>query len=107
MTDIGRRWRGLWRAAFFVVGLWMCAAASADDRVLLLDPAVGRVSLDHQGQVWTDPTGRLGIDDVVAARDLDWAPTAAGQVHPLHPGVALWMRFMVGESDDSQRDSDQ
>ncbi|MFL6695455.1 MAG: 7TM diverse intracellular signaling domain-containing protein [Ramlibacter sp.] len=77
--------------------------ASADDRMLLLDPAIGRVTLANEGQAWTDPTGRAGIDEVAAGRDVDWAPTTAGKVHPLHSGTALWLRFTVGETDDSQR----
>jgi GGDEF domain-containing protein len=100
---MGRCWRRALRATFFVVGLWMCAVASADNRMLLLDPAVGRVTLDNEGQVWTDPTGQAGIDEVATAQVTDWSPTSAGKVHPLGPGAALWIRFTVGETDDSQR----
>ena len=83
--------------------MWASAVAFADDRILLLDPGVGRVTLDSEGQFWTDPTGQAGIEQVAAGQDIAWAPTSAGHVHPLQSGAALWIRFTVGEADDSQR----
>lgn len=96
-------WRGAVRLAALVAGLWIGLAAWADGGPVLLDPDVGRATLDKQGESWTDPTGQAGITDVAAARDIAWAPTSTRQVHPLQPGAALWLRFTVGESDDSQR----
>src|SRR3954469_8681540 len=101
--DMGRRWRGALRAVLLMVGFWMCTGASADDRILLLDPAIGRVTLANEGLAWTDPTGRAGIDEVAAGREVGWKPPSASQVHPLHAGAAVWLRFTVGETDDSQR----
>lgn len=85
--------------------LWMACAglAFASDRMLLLDPGIGRVTLDGEGQAWIDPTGRAGIEQVAGSSGIEWLQTTLGERHALHPGNALWLRFTLGETDDSQR----
>ncbi|HEY1231221.1 MAG TPA: 7TM diverse intracellular signaling domain-containing protein, partial [Ramlibacter sp.] len=102
MTDSSTWWRTVVRAAFI---LWMACIGSAfaADQMLLLDPEVGRVTLDREGHFWTDPTGQAGIDQVAGDSGIDWQPTTEGMVHALRPGKALWLRFTLGETDDSQR----
>jgi GGDEF domain-containing protein len=102
VKDSSSWWRTFACAALI---LWVACIgpARAADRMLLLDPEVGRVTLDGEGRFWTDPAGRAGIDQVAEGRGIEWLQTSAGMVHPLRPGKALWLRFTLGETDDSQR----
>lgn len=103
MTDYTRHWRAALRAALLLMIAWTCAPAFASDRMLLLDPGVGRVVLQGEGDYWIDSTGRAGIEQVASGHGIEWTQTALGDVHALHSGIALWLRFTLGESDDSQR----
>ncbi|WP_427915240.1 sensor domain-containing diguanylate cyclase [Ramlibacter sp. MMS24-I3-19] len=89
--------------AAFILCVACIGPAFAADRMLLLDPEVGRVTLGGEGQYWIDPTGSAGIDQVAGPNNIGWRPTSAGMVHRLRPGKALWLRFTLGETDDSQR----
>lgn len=102
MTDSSTWWRTIVRAAFI---LWMACIgpAFAADRMLLLDPDVGRITLDGEGQYWIDPTGRADINLVARGGHMEWLQSSAGMVHALRPGNALWLRFTLGETNDSQR----
>ncbi|WP_458543273.1 sensor domain-containing diguanylate cyclase [Ramlibacter sp.] len=100
MRGTSRRWRAALRAMVVMVGLW-AGAAFAEDRMLLLDPDMGQVTLDGEGQAWIDPTGQTGIEAVATAAD--WRPTRTGKVYPLTTHSALWLRFTLGETNDSQR----
>lgn len=101
VTDSSGWWRTAVRAALI---LWMACIgpAFAADR-MVLDPDAGRVTLDAHGMYWIDPTGQAGIDQVTGGRQIEWLQTSPGLVHALRPGKALWLRFTLGETDDSQR----
>lgn len=102
MADSSTWWRTLVRA---VVVVWIACIgpAFASDRMLLLDPEAGRVTLDGEGEFWIDPTGQARIDEVGQGAGVAWQPTTLGQVHALRAGNALWLRFTLGEANDSQR----
>ncbi len=91
------------RLALFLLALWCTGARAADAAApLVLDPAAGSVELGANGHWWLDPGGGSSVAQV-AGGSTPWQPTAAGAVYPLRPGAALWLRFVLAESDHSER----
>lgn len=102
---MGTWWREL--AARVAAGLGMVlllamAPAAHADRVIALDPAEGLAALVDAGASWLDAGGQAQLADVVQDK-VPWRATAPGTVHPLREGAALWFRFTLVETSDSER----
>ncbi|HYD74955.1 sensor domain-containing diguanylate cyclase [Ramlibacter sp.] len=101
---MGTWWRGL--AARVAAGLSMLLLAAAPaahaDRVVALDPAEGLAALGTAGSSWLDPEGRARLADVMQDT-IPWRATAPDTVYPLQEGAALWFRFTLAETRDSER----
>lgn len=102
---MGTGWRmGL--AAHLAAGLAMLllavAPAAHADRVVALDPAEGLAALGSAGSSWLDAGGRARLADVMQDT-VPWRATAPGTVYPLREGTALWFRFTLAETRDSER----
>ncbi|WBY00762.1 7TM diverse intracellular signaling domain-containing protein [Ramlibacter tataouinensis] len=101
---------GTWRdkaagavAAWVMLLLMLAWAPGARaDRVIALDPAVGQATLDSAGSAWLDVGGRATLADAMR-QDRGWRATAPDTVYPLRHGDALWFRFTLAETDESER----
>ena len=100
------RWRGFGLALFVVIALWLAVplpAAASHDTVVTLGGPQGQQTLGSAGHAWLDTTGTAGIDRVADGAGIDWYITGDGAIHRLRAGQALWFRFTVAETDDTER----
>lgn len=71
--------------------------------VLELDDARQPVPLLDAGDAWIDATGAAGVEDVAGNAALPWQPTHEDAIYRLSTGKALWIRFTVPASRDTER----
>ena len=91
-----------WGLAFAcLLGLAGTPALSAP--VQALDAHKQPLILAQAADYWINSSLALGPDQVAAKGDLDWKPTPTSGIYPLQPGQALWVRFTVPPSLDTER----
>lgn len=59
--------------------------------------------LRNAGDAWVDESGKLGIDDVARSSDIRWHPTGDDNIYKLDRGEALWVRFKVPATPNTER----
>ncbi len=93
------------RATVLAFGLLVLfAGPSAWARTVLdLDVHKQPVAMLDWADYWTDATGRLTVQEVAAARTVNWTPTNPQLVYPATAGEVLWMRFRVPPAPDAER----
>lgn len=101
-SDMGRCGICVLMRALWLSLLLIAAGAASARTVLELDGSRQPVALADWGDVWTDATGRLTAEQVVALNP-PTQPTREGAIHPLRPGQALWIRFSVPAAPDHER----
>lgn len=59
--------------------------------------------LRNAGDAWVDATGKLGIEDVAANSAIRWHATNDDNIYKLDHGEALWVRFTVPATPNTER----
>lgn len=96
-------WWGTFCLALMLLLLLLPSLPVLSRTVLDLDADRQPVALADWGDYWIDPQSRLGVEQVVSQRDLDWQQTPARGIYPLLPGQSLWIRFIVPPAPDMER----
>lgn len=61
------------------------------------------VPLEDAGEVWVDDSGKLGVQDIVSRTDIRWHATGDDNIYKLDKGQALWVRFTVPATPNTER----
>lgn len=85
-----------------LLSLLLAWPATARD-VVALDLQQQPVPLAGGGEVWRDPSGRAGLQQVASDTTLAWAPADPSRIYPLDGGDALWIRFTVAPTSGTER----
>lgn len=68
-----------------------------------LNPARQPISLGDAGEYWIDADAQLQPAQIIGNTDIAWKTTPESGIYPLKPRQALWIRFSVPASQDSER----
>jgi two-component system, sensor histidine kinase LadS len=80
------------------------AAGTAAARVVpLLDPAHQPVMLNDNGEAWVEGKGTARVEDVVRDSSIHWHATNETNIYRLDKGEALWVRFTLPPTSNSER----
>lgn len=60
-----------------------------------LDQQHQPVRLGEGTEVWLDPSGEAGLQQVATDTALAWRPADPSRIYPLHGNATLWLRFTV------------
>jgi GGDEF domain-containing protein len=93
-------WFKSW-SAFCLLAL-ACTAAQAAP-LLELNPAKQPIALGDAGQYWIDADAKLEPMQIITSPDIAWRATPERGIYPLKPRQALWIKFTVPASQDSER----
>ena len=80
----------------------VCSWALATPMVNL-NPVRQPVTLGNSGEYWIDADTRLLPAQIFSNPDIVWKPTPEQGIYPLKPRQALWIKFSVPASQDSER----
>lgn len=88
--------------------LLLCLAAlalgpAAARTVLTFDPGHQPVMLRDAGEAWLDEKGQARIEDVAGNPHVRWHATNDTNIYRLDKGEALWVRFTVPATPNSER----
>lgn len=71
-----------------------------------LDPAKQPIALGDAGEFWIDTQGTdrsLQPAQIIGSNDIAWKPSPKSGIYPLKPRQALWIKFTVPASQDTER----
>lgn len=71
--------------------------------MLELNPAKQPIPLGEAGQYWIDAEAKLEPIHILTSPDIAWKTTPLRGIYPLKPRQALWIKFTVPASQDSER----
>lgn len=71
--------------------------------VLDFDPARQPVPLHDAGEAWLDESGTAQLQDVLRDQGHDWKPTGDNEIYKINSHSALWIRFTVPPTRNSER----
>ncbi|HEX7892116.1 MAG TPA: 7TM diverse intracellular signaling domain-containing protein [Ramlibacter sp.] len=101
---MGRFARGRWLAATLLFLATLLAGPAALARSSLNFDDVRRdVMLRDSGDAWVDDSGKLGIEEVTGSAEVRWHVTADDNIYKLDKGQALWVRFTVPVTPNTER----
>ncbi|MEJ8835117.1 sensor domain-containing diguanylate cyclase [Ramlibacter sp. AN1133] len=89
-------------ALLWLVTLGVAGPAAARS-MLAFDPARQPVMLRDSGEAWLDEGGRMSIEDVANDARIRWHPTNDMNIYRLDKGEALWVRFTVPPTPNTER----
>jgi len=87
----------LWLAALGVAG------PAAARSMLQFDPDRQPVMLHDAGEVWLDAAGTRRVEDVASDGRIRWAASNDTNIYRLDKGEALWVRFTVPPTPNTER----
>lgn len=59
--------------------------------------------LQNAGDAWVDPSGKLGVEDIAGNAAIRWHATGDDNIYKLDKGEALWVRFTVPATPNTER----
>ena len=68
-----------------------------------LNPAKQPIALGDAGEYWIDANAQLQATQIISNTDIAWTTTPQSGIYPLKPRQALWIKFTVPASRDSER----
>ena len=68
-----------------------------------LNPVKQPIALGDAGEFWIDVGAQLQPAQIISNADIAWQTTPASGIYPLKPRQALWIKFTVPPSQDSER----
>ena len=68
-----------------------------------LNPARQPIALGDAGEYWIDADAQLQPAQIISNTGIVWKTTPESGIYPLKPRQALWIRFSVPASQDSER----
>ncbi|HET8745700.1 MAG TPA: 7TM diverse intracellular signaling domain-containing protein [Ramlibacter sp.] len=90
-----------------VAWIWLvvlgAAGPAAAHAPLLFEPDRQPVMLLDAGEVWLEEAGTMRVEEVAADARIRWRPSSATDIYRLDKGEALWIRFIVPPTPNSER----
>jgi GGDEF domain-containing protein len=103
-TPMGWIARGRQLAAMLLCLATLFAGAQAFARTVLnFDENRPHVMLQSGGDAWVDASGKLGVEQVASDTALRWHATGDDNIYKLDNGEALWVRFTVPATPNTER----
>lgn len=99
LKDAARRLPG----ALLLFAAAVMAGPALARTALELDAARQPVPLLDAGDAWLDASGAAGVEEVAGNPALAWEPTHDDAIYRLSTGKALWIRFTVPPTRDTDR----
>ena len=96
------RGRQLAAALLFLASL-VAGAAAFGRTAIDFDQNRQHVMLQSAGDAWVDTSGKASVEEVAAATAIRWHPTADDAIYKLDKGEALWIRFTVPATPNTER----
>ncbi len=94
---------GLARALAAALAISLASSAAMSVTAVELDAARQPIALGGDGEYWIDTKASLGPEQLLADADLPWKATPPRGIYPLQPGQALWIRFSVPPTPNTER----
>jgi GGDEF domain-containing protein len=95
--------RGRRASAVLLVLVLAVVLPAAARTALDFDPAQQPVMLHDAGEVWVDDSGSAQLQDVLRDQGQNWKPTGDNNIYKINSRSALWIRFTVPPTRNSER----
>jgi GGDEF domain-containing protein len=90
-------------AALLFLAMWLAGGLALASTTLKLDPDQQPILMTDAGEAWLDTSGKVTVDEVSRNPDIQWHRTAPNNIYKLDGGKALWVRFTVPPTANSER----